>query len=103
MKARSVPQYRRANASTGVTPQWVADLVDRNQAAMVRMDEIRGLQVPSEDHEWEDLGTAWPDELQRQRDAVIQPPKPEIKPAQPVAELAAEASGTRSADHEAGE
>ena len=80
------------------TPQWIADLTERNQAAAARIDEIRGLMVPSEDHEWEDIGQAWPDELQRQRDAVIQPPKPEIRPAEPVAQAAAEANRTEAGE-----
>jgi hypothetical protein len=79
------------------TPQWVAELAERNQATMAKIDERRGLRVPSEDHEWEDEGLAWPDEVRRERDAVIQPPKPEIKPAEPVAQAAAAQAKAREA------
>ena len=85
------------------TPEWVTELAERNRAAMAKIEEIRGLRVPNEDHEWEDLGEAWPDELRRERDAIIQPPKPEIRPAEPVAERAAEMAGTHHAGPEAGE
>ena len=79
-------------------------MAERNRAAIAKIDEIRGLRVPSEDPEWEDEGEAWPDELRRERDAIIQPPKPEIRPAEPVAERAAEmASQTRDGDREAGD
>jgi hypothetical protein len=79
------------------TPQWVAELAERNRAAMARIDERRGLVVPSEDHEWQDEGLAWPAEARRERDAVIQPPKPEIKPAAPVAQAAAAQATAREA------
>jgi hypothetical protein len=78
-------------------PQWVAELAERNRAAMARIDERRGLVVPSEDHEWQDDGLAWPAEARRERDAVIQPPKPEIKPAEPVAQAAAAQATAREA------
>ena len=68
-------------------------MAERNRAAVAKIEEVRGLRVPSEDHEWEDVGEAWPDELRRERDAIIQPPKPEIRPAEPVAERAAEMAG----------
>jgi conjugative relaxase-like TrwC/TraI family protein len=85
------------------TPQWVAELAESTRSAMARIDEVRGLAVPNEDHEWEPVGEAWPDELRRERDAVLQPPKPEIKPAEPVAQMVAERAGGRTGEHEAGE
>ena len=85
-------------------PAWVTEMAERNQTALAKIDEVRGLRMPSEDPEWEDEGEAWPDELRRERDAIIQPPKAEIRPAEPVAERAAEmASQTRDGDREAGD
>jgi len=71
-------------------PQWVADLAGRNRAARGKLDELKSVRVPGEDHEWEDEGQAWPGQLARQREAILQPPKPEIRPAEQVAELARE-------------
>ena len=84
------------------TPAWVTELAERNRAAMEKLEERRGLRVPNEDHEWEDEGEAWPDAVRLERDAIIQPPKPEIRPAAEVAERAREMSGA-GADREAGE
>jgi hypothetical protein len=84
------------------TPQWVTELAERNRAALEKIEETHSLRMPAEDHEWEDIGEAWPDELRRERDAVIQPPKPEIRPAEPVAEAARELA-RQHAEQEAGE
>jgi hypothetical protein len=93
-QAELQPQPERAEH---LAPQWVTELAERNRAAMARIDEHRGLRVPSEDHEWEDEGLAWPDEVRRERDAVIQPPKPEITPAEPVAQAATAQATAREA------
>jgi hypothetical protein len=37
--------------------------------------------VPEEDHEWGDVGTAWPGLAERERDAILQPAKPQMQPA----------------------
>jgi conjugative relaxase-like TrwC/TraI family protein len=73
-------------------PQWVADLAARDRAAREKLDELQDVRVPGEDHEWEDEGEAWPEQLARQREAILQPPQPEIKPAGQVMELARERS-----------
>jgi len=83
-------------------PAWMTEMAERNRAAMAKIEEIGGLRVPNEDHEWEDLGEAWPDELRRERDAILQPPKPEIRPSEPVAERARELAGEAHGDWEAG-
>jgi hypothetical protein len=86
------------------TPVWVAELAERNRAAREKLEERQGLRVPNEDHEWEDEGEAWPDAVRLQRDAIIQPPKPEIRPAAEVAERAREAAHAGGApEREAGE
>ena len=85
------------------TPAWITELEEQNRAALAKIEEVRGLRMPNEDHEWEDEGEAWPDELRRERDAILQPPKPEIRPAEPVAERAAEMAGTQRSDPELGD
>jgi hypothetical protein len=54
--------------------------------------------VPAEDHELQDEGEAWPALRPRERDAILQPPPPEI-PASP--RLPEHAMG-REAEPEAG-
>ena len=85
------------------TPAWITELEEQNRAAMAKIEEVQGLRMPNEDPEWEDEGEAWPNELRRERDAILQPPKPEIKPAEPVAERAAEMAGEAHGDWEAGD
>ena len=40
-------------------PSWLADMAERNRAALERIDELRSMEVPDEDHEWEGQA-AWP-------------------------------------------
>ena len=42
------------------------------------------MKVPAEDHEWEDLGHAWPTATGMHRDAILQPPKPEESGPRPL-------------------
>jgi conjugative relaxase-like TrwC/TraI family protein len=92
-----------AAATDYQTPQWVTDLAERNRSAREKLDELQSMRVPSEDPEAADEGLAWPEREARQRDAILQPPKPEIKPAAQVMERAregerAEADGPEAAD-----
>jgi hypothetical protein len=64
------------------------------------MADRRNMEVPHEDHEWQGE-QAWPDSPELHRDAILQPPPPQIKPAAEVAERAREAD--HEADTEAGE
>ncbi len=98
--AKPAEEERAQLVPTGTeheTPAWITELEEQNRAAMAKIEEVKGLRVPSEDPEWEDEGEAWPGELRRERDAILQPPPPEIKPAEPVAERAAEMAGEREA------
>jgi hypothetical protein len=45
--------------------------------------------VPSEDPDWEDLGDAFPAWRALGRDAILQPPKPQITPSAKILQLAA--------------
>ncbi len=66
------------------------EIVAHNREKQAKLDELLSLRVPGEDEEEIDLGQAWSTVADRERAAIIQPPKPEIKPAGPVAELARE-------------
>lgn len=48
-----------------------------------RIDELLSLRVPAEGEEELDLGRAWGTIADQERAAILQPPKPEIKSAQP--------------------
>ena len=71
-------------------------MTERTRAANEEMADRRSMQVPDEDHEWQSQ-PAWADGPEQHRDAILQPPPPEIPVAAEVAERAAEI------DAEAGE
>jgi conjugative relaxase-like TrwC/TraI family protein len=83
------------------TPQWVTDLAERNRSAREKLDELKSMRVPSQDPEAEDEGMAWPEREARQREAILQPPKPEIKPAAQVMEKARQREGPEADGPEA--
>jgi conjugative relaxase-like TrwC/TraI family protein len=70
------------------TPQWVTRLKDR-QPFQEKLDERKAVRVPAEDHEMEDEGEAWP-VWREQKEAILQPPKPEIPVSPRVLERAAD-------------
>ncbi|HEX5298456.1 MAG TPA: hypothetical protein VFW50_15845 [Streptosporangiaceae bacterium] len=77
--------------------QWVKDLVAGHRAFAQRLAERQSLMVPSEDPGYGDLGQAFPPWPAPARGAILQPPKPEIRPSPEVLQRAAE----RDADREA--
>ena len=78
-------------------PAWLAGMAARTRAANEEIANRRSMEVPhEEDHEWQGQ-QAWPGSMSLNRDAILQPPPPQIPPAPEVAERAAEI------DREAGE
>lgn len=71
-----------AEAENCEQPGWIGQLADDRAAFREKLAERQSVKVPAEDHEWEDLGHAWPDAPRIHRDAILQPPKPEIRPAE---------------------
>ena len=69
---------------------WISDLAAQRQAFREKLEELQGLKVPSEDPDWEDLGDAFPSWNPPGRDAILQPPKPQITPSAKILQLAAE-------------
>ena len=69
---------------------WVRDLAANRQSFREKLEELQGLKVPSEDPDWDDLGEAFPSWNPPGRDAILQPPKPQITPAAKILQLAAE-------------
>jgi hypothetical protein len=69
---------------------WVRDLATQRQAFRDKLEERRALKVPSEDPDFEDLGYAFPAWNPPGKDAILQPPKPQIQPSAKILELAKE-------------
>ncbi len=53
--------------------------------------------MPNQDPDFEDLGHAFPAWNPPEKDAILQPPKPEIPPAAKIVELAREPEAGREA------
>jgi hypothetical protein len=68
--------------------QWIKDLAAERSAFADRLAERQSLTVPSEDPDYGDLGQAFPAWRGPDRDAILQPPKPEIRPSAQVLERA---------------
>ena len=69
---------------------WISDLATKRQAFREKLEELQGLKVPSEDPDWDDLGQAFPSWNPPGRDAILQPPKPQITPSAKILQLAGE-------------
>jgi hypothetical protein len=69
---------------------WVRDLTMQRQLFREKFEERQGLMVPSEDPDCGDLGGAFPAWRVPSRDAILQPPKPQIMPAAKILQLAQE-------------
>jgi hypothetical protein len=69
---------------------WIHDLAAQREAFHEQIEERQGLMLTSEDSEWEQLGEAFPARQAPNRDAILQPPKPEITPSAKILQLAVE-------------
>ena len=74
----------------GEMAAWIRDLAAQRQAFREKIEERQGLMVPSEDPDWGDLGEAFPAGKAPGRDAILQPPKPQITPSAIILQLATE-------------
>jgi hypothetical protein len=61
--------------------QWIQDLAAQRHAFADRLARRESLKVPAEDPDYEDLGPAFPAWAGPDRDAILQPPKPQIQPS----------------------
>ena len=77
--------------------QWVKDLAAAHRTFAGTLAERQSLTVPSEDPDYGHLGQAFPPWPGPARDAILQPPRPEITPSPQVLQRAAD----RGADPEA--
>ena len=74
----------------GEMAAWIRDLAAQRQAFREKIEERQGLMVPSEDPDWGDLGEAFPAWQAPGRDAILQPPKPQITPSAKILQLVRE-------------
>jgi hypothetical protein len=79
--------------------QWIKDLAAGRRTFAERLADRQSLMIPSEDPDYGDLGRALPSWTGSSRQAILQPPKPEICPSARVLERVLD----RDADIEAGE
>jgi conjugative relaxase-like TrwC/TraI family protein len=78
--------------------QWIKDLAAQRHAFARRLADRQSLTIPSEDPAYSDLGQAFPPWPSPFKDAILQPPRPEIQPSRELIERVAD----RDADLEAG-
>jgi hypothetical protein len=81
----------------GEIGQWIEDLAAAHRTFAGTLAERQSLALPSEDPDYADLGQAFPPWPGPAKDAILQPPKPEITPSPQVLQRAAD----RDADPEA--
>jgi hypothetical protein len=79
------------------TSQWIEDLAAARRTFAVTLAERQTLALPSDDPDYENLGPAFPPWPGPAKDAILQPPKPDIIPSPQVLQRAAD----RDADPEA--
>lgn len=68
----------------------IDDLAARHREFIDKIAERQSVMVPSEDPDFEALTPAFPAWTAPARDAILQPPKPQIEPSQRILELAAD-------------
>ena len=88
-----------ADQPLGETGQLTNDLAAAHRTFAERLADRQSLRIPSQEPDYGDLGRAFPPWPSAGSDAILQPPKPEIRPSPYVLERAAD----RDADYEAGD
>lgn len=61
--------------------QWINDLARAAPRVANRLAERQSLTIPAQDRDYEDLGSAFTAWTGARKDAILQPPKPEIQPS----------------------
>ncbi len=83
----------------GEMPAWITDLAAAHRTFAATLADRQSLMIPSQDPDYGDLGPAFPPWPGPGKDAILQPPKPEITPSPQVQQRVAD----RDADFEAAE
>jgi hypothetical protein len=66
-------------ATSAEPPAWVTQLAEQRRAFQERLAERQNVLVPDEDPDYGFIGQAWPWQ-ERDPDAILQSPKPELRP-----------------------
>jgi hypothetical protein len=74
-------------AGLAETPEWAAQLAKQRRAFQEKLAERQNVMVPDEDPDYGFLGQAWPWQ-ERDPDAILQPPKPELRPCAGIERIA---------------
>jgi hypothetical protein len=82
-----------------VAGQWIKDLAAGRRTFAGKLASRQSQMLPSEDPDYGDLGQAFPAWTGSGKGAILQPPRPQIRPSARVLERVAD----RDADIEAGE
>jgi AAA domain len=77
--------------------QWIKDLAAEHRTFADTLAERQSMTVPSEDPDYGGLGQAFPPWPGPARDAILQPPKPKIRPCPQVLQRAADRDAGREA------
>jgi hypothetical protein len=77
--------------------QWIKDLAAARRPFADRLADRQSVKIPSEDPDYGDLGQAFPAWSGSPREAILQPPKPEMTPSPRILQRAMD----RDADWEA--
>jgi hypothetical protein len=81
----------------GETAEWVKDLTAKHRKFLERLEERQALTVLSEAPDREGLGHPVPSRSAPGREAILQPPKPMIRPSAKILELARGPDAAREA------
>ena len=79
-----------AEEEIGGVVHWVKNLAAGHQTFADKLAERQSMTIPAEDPDYGDVGQAFPPWTGRGKDAILQPPKPEIRPSARVLERAAD-------------
>ena len=77
-----------AGEEIGGVGQWIKDLAAEHETFAEKLAERQSMTIPSEDPDYADLGQAFLPWRGRGKDAILQPPKPEICPSARILERA---------------
>jgi hypothetical protein len=68
--------------------QWIKDLAAQHRAFTAKLAERQSLMTPAEDPDYGNLGPAFPSWAGPDRNAILQPPRPQIQPSPRILECA---------------
>ncbi len=84
-------------ADIGQMAHWILNLAAQRKAFREKIEERQGVMIPSEDLDQEHLGEAFPSRAAPGREAILQPPKPQIRPAAKILQTACQRNASQEA------